>query len=775
MGNRFLTLNGYQSLIRAHGIIAAITFLGLIPAAILIHRFLGRHEFWARRLHIWLSILSLLLGTVAFILGFIAVGPKRSLSNPHHGIGVALFTLLWFEAINGCLWRNRKKSNLHWPLSLMLHTWLGRATALLGIAQVPLGLTLYGSPVFLFVLYALWTFGLLVTYFVLEWLAGRRIERHGGAPYGTRYGGSENSYYSEHVTKPERREGGGWGKWLAAGAGAAGLAALWRRRSNREKDHHQSVVSSESSGTSWWDSDAEKRRHEKQNTGFGTRLLQVGAVAGGVAAVRKLFGRRDRDDQSDVGPYRPPLGGNTSYTGTSDTMSRVEEGLPPVRPTTPTGNSPGRPNHPLAQPPMTPGRRPSDDSYSYYSYMSGSPSRQDRKGNTFRNALAAGGAAFAVRSLFKNRRQKKEERRAEELRKERLEQERLARANSAHKYTGDGTRPPRRHHERIGSQTASDLSSLTEQPIVPGTAGTASAAATSALADRHHIRPVGADPAIITPGPASNIPPGMPPVPPPHSSYVNSSGSDIYTTGSGHQKHRHRNEAAAGLAGVAAGALGAEAMNNRRRKDQQQQNTDSIESPPVSVSVKHSKDGRQVTLRRLTEEEQAAQRRRDRRASASNPNNRRRRNSSFSSGDDADLGTSAGDKRWRRTAALEAQQAAENAATAGAGPSSRFPPPPQQPLEMPYPTPPPPGTQGIDPRTGQSYTVPAPPPIPASASNLGLVPPGTNSITSPGTETSGATEYANNRRRRRAERAQARLAREGRAGGAGGGNTVDFT
>ena len=71
-----------------------------------------------------------------------------------------------------------------------------------------------------------------------------------------------------------------------------------------------------------------------------------------------------------------------------------------------------RPSHPLAQPPMTPGTpgapgRNSDDSYSYYSYMSGSPSRQDRKGNTFRNALAAGGAAFAVRQLFKSRRQKK--------------------------------------------------------------------------------------------------------------------------------------------------------------------------------------------------------------------------------------------------------------------------------------------------------------------------------------------------------------------------------
>lgn len=755
MGNRFFSLNGYQGLVRAHGAIASITFLGLIPAAILIHRFLGRHEFWARRLHIWLSILSLLLATVAFILGFVAVGPRRSLSNPHHGIGVALYTLLWFEAINGCFWRNRKKNRLHWPLSLMLHSWLGRATALLGIAQVPLGLNLYGSPAFLFVLYALWTFGLLVLYFVLEWLAGRRLERHGGAPYGTGYGGSEGSYYSEQVTtRPPKEEGHGWGKWLAAGAGAAGLAALWRRRSNREKERPD-VVGSESSATSWWSDEPEKKRPVKQSSGWGTRLMEVGAVAGGVAAMKKVFGRRDKDDASDVGPYRPPLGGNTSYTGTSDSMSRVEEGLPPHRPVTPPGASPGhvRPNHPLAQPPMTPGRRPSEDSYSYYSYMSGSPSRQERKGNTFRNALAAGGAAFAVRQLFKNRRQKKEERRTEELRKQRLEEERLARANSAHKYTGDGVPPRRNRHNRVGSQTASDMSSLMEEPIAPGTAGTPSAAAASALADRQNIRPVGADPMIAHPGPPSAVPANMPPIPPAHN-FDGSSGSEVYTTGSGRQKHRHRDQAAAGLAGVAAGALGAEAVNRRRRQDQQ---NDSVESPPVSVKVKMHNDGRHVTLRRLTEEEQAAQRRRERRASAAG---RRRRNSSFSSGDDADTLRASADKRWRRTEAMEAQQAAEN--TAAAGPSSAAAPP----THMPFPTPPPPGTQAIDPRTGQSYDVPVPPPIPGSTSNL--APP--DSITSPGTETSGATEYANNRRRRRAERAQARLAREGRQQ-----HTVDFT
>ena len=741
MGNRFFTLPGYQSLVRAHGIIAAITFLGAIPVSILLARFYGRHPGWARKLHIWLNILALLLTTVLFILGFMAVGPERSLTNPHHGIGVAIYTLLWFEVINGCLWRNKGIKRSHLPLSLMLHNWFGRAISLLGIVQVALGLTLYGSPVFLFVLYTLWCVALLVLYFILEWLAGRRR-----ASYGT-----DGSYYAEEVVsgRPEHRHGG-LGKLAAAGAAGAGLAALWRRRSSKNR-HGPDVVGTESSATSYMYD--EKDSEVTSRKGWGHRLMQVGAIGGGLFAVKKLFGRKNQDDASEVsGPYRPPLGGIQSVT-TSDSMSRVEEGRLPVRPTTPTGASPGyvRPSHPLAQPPMTPGApgRTSEDSFSYYSYMSGSPSRQDRKGNTFRNALAAGGAAFAVRQLFKSRRQKKEEKRAEDLRTQRIEEERIARMNSAHRYTGDGVTPPRRlGRDRVGSQSASDMSSIQGGNILGGVPGTAGAAAASALADRNRIRPVGNDPIIAPPGPATSAPYDVPPMPPVHQSGVDSSGSEVYTTTSGNQRHRHhlRNEAAAGLGGVALGAMAADA---RRRTSNQ--NTNSMESPPVSVKVKMHNDGRHVTLRRLTEEEAAAQRRQEQRTSSS----RRRRNSSFSSssGGEALAGPS-GDSRWRRAEAMEVQQAA----AAGA-----VPPPPTQ---MPYPTPPLPGTQGIDPRTGQSYSMPVPPPIPGSSSNLGPA----GSVTSPGTETSGATEYANNRRRRRAERAQARLAREGRQQ-----NTVDFT
>lgn len=779
MGNRFLSLTGYHGLVKAHGILAAITFLAIIPVAILLARFKLFRARPARGIqsHIWLQILALFLATAVIILGFFQVGPERGLTNPHHGIGVAIYVLLWVQFIFGTVMHKierRRPRRPHVPLKAMLHHWLGRAIALLGIAQVPLGLTLYGSPLFLFVLYALWVFALIVVYFILQWRHERRRARLGLGP----------SEYSEEIVTEQKPHSShaGFGKLAAAGAAGAGLAALFNRRKNTRRRHSDSdlTYTSRSSSSSYYLN--EKPGRQQGRTGFGKRILEIGAIGGGLAAAKSLFSRRKagRDDESEIEPYRPPLGGHTSVVS-GDSVSRLEEGRPP-RPVTPTGPGAGtaaalggmagmamgsgaRPTHPLAQPPMTPGPgsgRVSNDSYSYYDYMSSSPSRQGRH-QTFREAVAAGGAMFAVRQLFKNRRQKKEETRAEELRQQRIEEEKVARMNSQHKYTGDGTTPPRRpRHNRLASQTASDVSSIMEDSVQrPGMsasavpiAGTAGAAAASALSDRSRIRPVGVDPPIAPPGPSSAMVSDLPPMPPPHGTDMNSSGSEMYTTTSGRQRHRHHlgTDAAAAAGGA---ALGAAAMDARRRR-QHGVHTDSLESPPVSIHVKTQDNGRKVTLRRLTEEEAAAQRaarRQERRAS------RRRRNSSLSSSGGEGLSSD----RWQRTEQMEAaQQAAMDASTPR--PSTSHMAPPNQ-----YPTPPLPGTQQtIDPHTGATYAIPPPPPIPASTSNLGPA----GSVTSPGTETSGPSEYANNRRRRRAERAQARLAREGRTGGS---NTVDFT
>lgn len=123
MGNRFAQQPGYHNLIRAHGVIAAITFLAVVPAAILIVRFYGRNPRWALRFHIWLQISTVLLTTVVFVLGWLAVGPSRSLTNPHHGIGLAIYVLIIFQLFGGW-WVHRKekmKRRLYEPLKVMVN------------------------------------------------------------------------------------------------------------------------------------------------------------------------------------------------------------------------------------------------------------------------------------------------------------------------------------------------------------------------------------------------------------------------------------------------------------------------------------------------------------------------------------------------------------------------------------------------------------------------------------------------------------------------------
>ena len=122
MGNRFRELSGYHSLIRAHGIIAAITFLLIVPTAIMTVRFHGRNPRMALKYHIWLQILTVFLATALFILGWLAVGPERKLTNPHHGIGLAIYVLIWVQALGGW-WvhhRERMKRKLYEPFKVMV-------------------------------------------------------------------------------------------------------------------------------------------------------------------------------------------------------------------------------------------------------------------------------------------------------------------------------------------------------------------------------------------------------------------------------------------------------------------------------------------------------------------------------------------------------------------------------------------------------------------------------------------------------------------------------
>lgn len=730
MGNRFKDMTGYHSIIIAHGVIATIVFLGLVPISTLIIRYYSRwNPFWAFKIHAWCQILTLLLSTVVFVLGWFAVGPKRSLTNPHHGIGLAIYVMVIFQVLWGWFVHKKESKRVrhHVPLKLVvrpaceirrledantwtfqIHRWIGRALALLGIVQIPLGLTLYGSPKVLFILYAVGVFAFLVVYFILSYLYDDE-GFHMASEHGSRYTGP--SVVEEH----HGGGGGGLGQALAGGAVGAGLASLFKRRARSRT----TSVAYEDSRTSYSDekySDESSRHHG--GGGWGKKILEIGALAGAGMLAKKWWNRRrQREEDTEVGRYKPAHSRTDSYT--EDSLSRLEDGRPePARPPV-VGRPPSRPQSP-------------GSSYYYNStYLSEQPERRPSHG--VRDALLGAGAFAAVKRIFSRNKDKadEEKRRLEDIRRREEEDEALQRANSKRRRHESGTGPyPQRR--RPSPYTESDLTptDLTPRPRPPPPR---LASGSSMLT-----------PEPMATGAAHAAPSDIPPIPPIHQEL----SGDFPSPERSHSHHPHHAEEIA--AGAAAGAaLGAASSHRRnsgsRRRDDSRHRSDHVESPPVSVKVKMHNDGRHVTLRRLTEEEAAAQRearRRERR-------NSRRRGSS--------AGSLSGDEgrdhdRWRRVEELERQQAeqirreqevaAATAAAASAAPSASVPP------------------SSFHPSQSQISHIPPPPPVPPAAPSS--MPYGAGSVTSPGTwtGTEASGSYANNRRRRRAERARARQERQ---------------
>ncbi|EER29362.1 hypothetical protein D8B26_008163 [Coccidioides posadasii str. Silveira] len=409
MGNRFRNMAGYHSLIRAHGVIAAITFLGLVPISILIARFYSRSSYWSLRLHIWMQILTLFLTTVVFVTGWFAVGPSRSLTNPHHGIGLAIYVLVISQILWGWFVHNRLKGKrrLYQPFTLMIHSWLGRAIALLGLAQIPLGLTLYGSPLSLFILYALAVFTLLVIYFVLSYLRERRL----GLDYDRR------SYSAGPEVIDDRN-----GSLAAAGAAGAGAAILGSRI--RRRSRSRSSIDDRSERAPYTDEKSEDQRP----AGWKRKLFQFAGIAGAAGlAKHALDKRRDREGDAESGRYRPAHTATESYDD-DYTESRLEEGRTPP---------PAAHRHRYEQSPSAPQTQYTESEFT----------SRNIGGHGPRNAMFGAGILGAVKGLFKSRAAREEERRLEELRLADLESERMMRER---RYTGDG-RPSRRNDQRYPS------------------------------------------------------------------------------------------------------------------------------------------------------------------------------------------------------------------------------------------------------------------------------------------------------------------------------------
>lgn len=64
--------------------------------------------------------MTLLLATALIVLGFQAVGLERSLTNPHHGIGVALYTLVVFQVLGGSIIHRLEKGKERFKVPLKL-------------------------------------------------------------------------------------------------------------------------------------------------------------------------------------------------------------------------------------------------------------------------------------------------------------------------------------------------------------------------------------------------------------------------------------------------------------------------------------------------------------------------------------------------------------------------------------------------------------------------------------------------------------------------------
>ncbi|WEW58756.1 hypothetical protein PRK78_004224 [Emydomyces testavorans] len=434
MGNRFRNMAGYHPLVRAHGVIAAITFLGLVPISILVARFYSRSPYWALRMHIWMQILALFLTTVVFVTGWFAVGPKRSLTNPHHGIGLAIYVLVIAQILSGWFVHNRLKGKrrFYLPLKLMLHHWLGWAIALLGIAQIPLGLTLYGSPLSLFVLYALAVFTLLVVYFVLSYLHERRVARD-----------YDRARYSRYSRGPEVIDDGNGhsrvGRFATAGALGAGAAMLGNRL--RKRSRSRSSIDDISERTPYVD---EKHSEHEHSGGWKKKLFKMGGIVGAAGLTKHFLDRRrDRESDTESGRYRPAHAATESFDDEYSVRPVEGQPLPPAH------------GHRYDGPASTPQGQYTDSEFTH---------SDERGGHGVRNALLGAGMLAAFKGLFKSRAAREEERRLEEARRADLESERMLRER---RYTGDG-RPPRRHgHRHASVSEVTDSEALQSPPVPP--------------------------------------------------------------------------------------------------------------------------------------------------------------------------------------------------------------------------------------------------------------------------------------------------------------------
>ncbi|KAI5295942.1 hypothetical protein KEM52_006355 [Ascosphaera acerosa] len=409
MGNRFRGDHYYKHLIVAHGIFAAITFLILMPAGIFTARFFHRDPYWSRRIHVGLQLLCLFTLTTVFVLGWYAVGNKRKLTNPHHGIGLAIYVMFWAQFLWGWFLHFRKKhhTELKNLFIIFIHRWLGRAVLLLGMAQIPLGLCLYGSPLALFIIYAIVMAILILLYFIFNYRNERRSILHYDAPVATVISAADDGRY-------RHRHGG-----------------------------HERIGELEPASDISRD---EKRRSRSRRR----------TAAGGGLFSRVLRGGRRPSQPATYAPA-PVHERPTEYAYGDAAPARVEEG----RAHSPMSESDAESRH---------GRRRRRLSRRRHGRVDSTAAQERHHEHEIEaaEAVVAAGALGALGRFMKSRREKKEERRVEEIRRHEVEEERLMRETtlmrqeSRERERHSESRSPRRRSQHRAKPSASSVSGTTD-------------------------------------------------------------------------------------------------------------------------------------------------------------------------------------------------------------------------------------------------------------------------------------------------------------------------
>ena len=311
-----------------------------------------------------------------------------------------------------------------------MHHWLGRIIALLGIVQIPLGLTLYGSPKSLFILYTLATSALVLAYFILTYLHERRL----GADYDTR-----GSYSSGPEVIDDKSGHHNFGRVAAAGVAAAGLGGLLGKRFQRGGG---GGGSRSTSPTGYYSEATSYNYRDNEKSGWGKKLVQGAALIGAGALAKKWWDRRrDRESDSESGYYHRA---HTVTDSAEDSISHAEEGRRPRRASGGGGyDGPGSPEQ------------------SRYNESEYTRTDEGHGGHGIRNAILGAGAITGIRQFFKNRQDKKDDRRLEEVRRAEMHDERMARAQGR-RYTGDG-QGPRKSGRRA---SVSDLTGPADQEAI---------------------------------------------------------------------------------------------------------------------------------------------------------------------------------------------------------------------------------------------------------------------------------------------------------------------